>query len=390
MITKFAARFCKPLLYSGLNAVKLDGNLPDPALPDTNWVKVKNLCCGVCGTDLQFFKSSTGTKIALEPMPNTYRAALGHETLGIVEEVGEAVTRFKTGDRVLMRAYMLSCDTKGIKEKCIYCARGDYSLCQNYGADGPYENIFKGGGFGDYYIAPESQLTKVFDELSDDQAVLVEPSAVSLHAVLRHLPEKGDKVMVFGAGTIGLGVIQWLKLLQPDCKVYVMERIPEKREFAKKLGADEIVTGNPYDYIAEKTGGKVYTGMFGNKMLIGGFDIIYDCVGTGGTVESSLRWLRARGTLVKIGTRLRPIKFDETPLWWQELTIVGVDSHGMEHFEGRDVYTFDLVQEFMRGGKYKTDGFITQRFNLSDYKKAFKIMVNNPPDHIKAVLDCTK
>ena len=245
-----------------------------------------------------------------------------------------------------------------------------------------------GAGFGDYYLAPEHQLCKVFDELDDDQAALIEPTAVSLHAVLRHTPKAGEKVMVLGAGTIGLGIIQCLKILQPDCKVYVMERVPSKQAFALKLGADEILKGEPYAAVAKATGAKVYEGMFHNKMMMGGFDAIYDCVGSKWAFENCLRWLRARGTLVKVGHHMCPTEYDETPIWWQELSIVGIDAHGMEHVNGHDITTFDYAQELIRDGKYKTDGFITHRFKLDDYKKAFKVMIDNPPELVKIVLEC--
>ncbi|HBR01170.1 MAG TPA: hypothetical protein DD738_00995, partial [Ruminiclostridium sp.] len=67
---------------------------------------------------------------------------------------------------------------------------------------------------------------------------------------------------------------------------------------------------------------------------------------------------------------------------------MGIDAHGMEEYEGRRVSTFNLAQEFIRDRKYKLDGFITHRFKLEDYKKAFKLMMDNPPDLVKIVLDC--
>ena len=103
LITKFAARFCKPLLYTGLNAVKYNKKLPDAPLPGPNWLRVKNIACGLCGTDVSFFKATTGTNSALEPIPGSARTYLGHENVGVVVEAGPAVTKFKVGDRVTIR-----------------------------------------------------------------------------------------------------------------------------------------------------------------------------------------------------------------------------------------------------------------------------------------------
>ena len=82
------------------------------------------------------------------------------------------------------------------------------------------------------------------------------------------------------------------------------------------------------------------------------------------------------------------ITFDETPVWWHELKLIGVDAHGMEEWQGRKLYTFDLVQKWMRDGIYKTDGFITHRFPLSRYKDAMRLAISNPSNMIKIVLDC--
>lgn len=388
--TKAASKTFHSLLFTGLNAVKYAKHLPDPPLPAPDWVRVRNIQCGVCGTDLSFFRCTATTNCALAPIPGSRRTYLGHENVGVVTEVGPAVTKFQVGDRVTLQEYMSSCGNKSIPQPCRFCKEGNYCLCENYGEPSPLKLPDVGAGFGDQFIAPQKQLTKIFDELTDDQATLVEPTAVSLHAVLRHTPQKGERVMVLGCGTIGLGVVQALKIFQPDCEVWVMERIKAKQAFAKKLGADHILFGDPYAATAKATGGsKVYGGKK-NKMFFGGFDVIYDCVGGGWANTTCLRLLRARGTLVKIGHHMSAITFDETPIWWQELTLVGVDAHGMEHIDGRDISTFDLAQELIRDGKYRTEGFITHRFPLDDYKKAFRLMMENPPELVKVVLDCRK
>ena len=168
-----------------------------------------------------------------------------------------------------------------------------------------------------------------------------------------------------------------------------MERIKTKQDFALRLGADHILSGEPYEAASKATGGsKVYTGMKGNKMMFGGFDRIYDCVGGNWSNTACLRLLRARGTLVKVGHHMNAITFDETPIWWQEIKLVGIDAHGMEEWQGRKLYTFDLAQEWIRDGVYKTEGFITHRFPLKEYKKALKLMMENPPELVKIVLDC--
>lgn len=389
LATKAAAKCCKPLLYTSLNAVKYNRNIPDPPLPAENWVRVRNIACGLCGTDVSFFKATTGTNSALEPIPTAKRTYLGHENVGTVIEAGSKVTKFKVGDRVTIREYMSSCNNKDIKPVCKYCEEGNYNFCLNFGEPSPHNLPDTGAGWSDTFIATEDSLSKVYDELTDEQAVMIEPTCVSVHSVIVDPPKKNEKILVMGCGTIGLGVVQAIKIVQPECEIWVLERVKTKQQFALKLGADHIMQGEPYKAAADATNGsKVYTGMSNNKMFFGGFDRIYDCIGGNWANTTALRMLRPRGILMKIGHHMRAITIDETPIWWHELKLIGVDAHGMEEWEGRKLYTFDLVQEWIRDGIYKTEGFVTHHFKLDDYKQAFKLALENPPDVIKIVLDC--
>ena len=196
-------------------------------------MRVRNVACGLCGTDVSFFKATTGTNSALEPIPGSKRTFLGHENVGVVTEVGKDVTDFKVGDRVTIRAYMAGCDTKGIRERCHYCEEGDYNFCLNYGAPSPYGEVTTGAGWSDSFIYPARGLAHIYDELTDEQAVMVEPTCVSIHSVLCAPPQKGEKVLVMGCGAIGLGVVQAIKIVQPDCEVWVLERVPRGRSSPK-------------------------------------------------------------------------------------------------------------------------------------------------------------
>ena len=389
LATKAAAKRGKRLLSTGINAVKYETGLPEPSLPADDWVRVRNIACGLCGTDISFYKATTGLTSALEPIPGTRRTFLGHENVGVVTEVGSGVTDFKIGDRVTIRAYMAGCDTKGIRKRCPYCESGDYNFCTNFGTPAPYGELMMGAGWSDSFIYPAKGLAHVYDEITDEQAVMIEPSCVSVHAVLCAPPQKGEKILVMGCGTIGLGIVQAIKIVEPECEVWVLERVEAKQEFALRLGADHVLKGDIYEAASEATGGsEVYTGMRGNKYFFGGFDRIYDCIGGDWSNTTGVRLLKARGTLVKVGHHMRPITFDETPVWWQEIRMVGIDAHGMEEWEGRRLYTFDLVQEWIRDGKYSVEGFVTHHFKLDDYKEALELALKNPPDVIKIVIDC--
>ena len=359
----------------------------DEPLPKDTWIKVKNIQTGICGSDMTFYTCGQSASMAMYPIPCSDITYLGHESVGVVVEVGSKVSSVKVGDRVVLKEYMQCCDLKGYdpEDFCENCKKGEYTICSNYGEPSKMD-VPMGAGFGDYYIGPETKVLKIDDSITDDQAVIIEPCAVSLHSTLKKIPEVNDKVLVIGGGMIGLNIIQCVKLFQPNCEVHVMERVKEKQELAKKLGADYIVDEDPYVYTAKKTNAKLYkTG--NNTMLLGGFDIIYDTVGKHGIFNNAIRWIKARGTYVKVGYQMTNVKFDETPIWWQELNIIGVDSYGMEDYNNEKIQSFDLVVKLVKEGKLSLDGFITHRYKLSEYKKGFRQCLLRPYETIKVVLE---
>lgn len=378
-ITKKAFDFkCSPIRFN---------KYEDQKLPKDTWIKVRNIQTGICGSDMTFYTCGQSASMAMYPIPCSDITYLGHESVGVVSEVGSKVTSVKVGDRVVLKEYMQCCDLKGYDKEdfCENCKKGEYTICSNYGEPSKID-VPMGAGFGDYYIGPETKVLKIDDSISDDQAVIIEPCAVSLHSTLKKIPEVNDKVLIIGGGMIGLNIIQCVKLFQPNCEVHVMERVKEKQELAKKLGADFIVDEDPYIYTAKKTNAKYYK-KGKNVMLLGGFDIIYDTVGKHGIFNNAIRWIKARGTYVKVGYQMTDVKFDETPIWWQELNIIGVDSYGMEDYNGEKIQSFDLVVKLVKEGKLSLDGFITHRFKMSEYKKGFRQCLKHPRETIKVVLE---
>ena len=143
---------------------------------------------------------------------------------------------------------------------------------------------------------------------------------------------------------------------------------------------------DPYDFICKKTNALKYK-KGKNIMLLGGVDIIYDTVGKHGIFNKAIRWLKARGTYVKVGYQMTNVTFDETPIWWQELNIIGVDSYGMETYKNEKIQSFDLVVKLLNEGKLNLDCFITHRFKMSEYKKGFRQCLTHPKETIKVVLE---
>ncbi len=362
--------------------------LPEPDLPGPRWVRVKNKQCGICASDLSLLFVDGDPTVAPAALPGNQRLYLGHEVVGQVTEVGPNVTRVKVGDRVIMdsRFQGATCLSQEIDPLCRHCAEGNYTRCENASAGVGPRGV--GGGWGDSFTAHETEVYPIPDDLTDDQAVMIEPLSIGLRAVLRRMPGAGQHALIVGSGSVGLNTLQCLRTVSPDCHITTIARHPHQAEMGRRLGADEVVTGEDgYQAAVRITGARLYEGMFGNRMLLGGFDVVYDCVGSARTLHDSLRWVRAGGTVVMVGIKLSPLKLDLNPIWYQEVDLTGVYAHGVEVWEGKTWRTYDLVVELLRQGKLSVDGLITHRFPLSEWKRAVSTARDKRNGAIKVVLN---
>lgn len=388
-----AVKMLKPI-WPGVTFTPLSPSryeeMPEPELPGPRWVRVKNKQCGICASDLSLLFVDADPSIAPVALPGNQRLYLGHEVVGYVTEVGPEVTRVKVGDRVIMdtRFQGATCLSQEIDPPCPHCAQGNYTRCENASAGIGPQGV--GGGWGDGFTAHETEIYPVPDDLTDDQAMMVEPISTGLRAVLRRTPGPGQHVLVLGNGIVGLDTLQCLRAVSPDCHIAAMARHPHQAEMARRLGADEVILGEDgYQATARITGAKLYEGMFHNRMLLGGFDVIYDCVGSARTLQDSLRWARAGGTVVMVGIEFAPLKLDLNPIWYQEVDLIGLYAHGVEPWEGETRRTYGLVIDLMREGKLTVDGLITHRFPLSQWRQAISTALDKHSGSIKVTFDYT-
>jgi threonine dehydrogenase-like Zn-dependent dehydrogenase len=288
-------------------------------------------------------------------------------------EVGSAVTRFRPGDRVIMDTHFAgaNCETLEITPKCRYCAEGDFHFCVNKSEPGQRG---VGGGFGDTFVTHESAVYPVADSLLQDQASLTEPISIPMHCVMMHPPKAGDKVLIVGAGIIGLLTTMVVKALVPEAEVTVLARYPHQQALAEKLGADHILKKASYSEIAKITNGKYFSAPMNRGVVIGGFDLIYDCIANPNTVTDSLRWVRAGGKVVMVGSHMSPMpKIDLTPVWYHQVNLVGTYGHGQNEWNGVRKHTFEWVFDHFNQGKFDIEGLITHRFPISEYKSAIQM-----------------
>lgn len=350
--------------------------LPDPPLPTghgSGWVRVQNRLCGICGSDLHQVFVDAGLDVAPVALPSHRRIYLGHEMVGEVVEVSPGVTAFREGERVIRWGRADDCRARGGTHLCPACRRGHRVLCEC--ASEPKEHEPIGGGFGDTFITPASTLLAVPDALADEQAIFAEPAAVAIHAAWRRPPRAGERVLVLGCGTIGYLLIQVLRMLQPACQIAALAQFPWQAELARAYGAEQVLLTGDDGFVqtARLTGARLYEGRRDNRMLLGGFDLVFDVVGIEATLNNALRWARARGTVVLVGVNLHRMTLDVTPVWYQEVDLLGAVGHDVVTWRGEDLSTFELAMRWMAEDRLHTADLLTHRFPLGAYRQAFKV-----------------
>lgn len=385
-LTKVLGVVYRDAPFSRLSPLKI-GQI-DGRLPGTRWVRVENRLAGICGSDLHLVYADVDLRIAPAALPTTDRIYLGHEIVGRVAEIGSDVATLAVGDRVTLQYNLGCCLSEEIDPPCRYCAAGNAYLCEN-APECKSHPI--GGGWGEGFLAHETQLFRVPEALSDEEAVLLEPAAVGVHAVLRCPPKPGQRVLILGCGIIGLLTLQAARAAAPEAEITAMARYPHQADAARRLGAHHVIADaqDLYATVARLTGARRYQGLLGNQVLVGGFDVIYDCVGTARTIEDALRWTRAGGTVVVVGVDLNRLKLDLTPVWYSEVDLIGSMTSGAEVWQGERISTFELTARWFAEGRLTAEGLITHRFPLANYCAAIATATNKSNRPIKVVFDFT-
>ncbi|MCX8071954.1 MAG: alcohol dehydrogenase catalytic domain-containing protein [Candidatus Binatia bacterium] len=352
-------------------------DLPDPPLRP-GWVRIRTVLCGLCGSDYKqvFLKGAWDNPMtAVISFPQV----LGHEVVGYVDAVGPEVDPHWLGKRVVLNPW-LSCAPRGIDPPCSWCARGDYAQCLNFVKGALPPGIHHGncreatGGFAEFVPAHCSQLIPIPDDISFDTAVLADPFSVSLHATLRHPPPPEGTALVYGCGTLGLLNVAIVRTLFPKVTVLAIARYAHQHELARRLGAQEVVPWRPQINVIERvatlTGSDIWRPWQGLPMLDAGVDVVYDTVGSPETVEVSVRVTRSRGKIVVTGVEM-PKRFEWTPLYFKELSLIGSNAFGVEEWGGRRQHAMEWYFDIVRNYGLDCTPVITHRFPLEQYDRAF-------------------
>ncbi|MGH9077517.1 MAG: zinc-dependent alcohol dehydrogenase, partial [Acidimicrobiales bacterium] len=310
---------------------------PAPELPGPGWCRVRPRLAGICGSDLATIDGRSSRWF--EPVVS-FPFTPGHEVVGELDD----------GRRVVVEA-VLGCAPRAVAPPCQACAAGRSRHCIHL-ADGDLAPGLQtgfcrdtGGGWSLSMVAHQSQLRAVPDTMSDEAAVMVEPTACALHGVLTAPPGPVPVAAVIGAGTLGLCTVAALDGLRPDVEeVVVAAKHPAQRRLAAALGAGSVVEPDQLRRAVRRLGGG---SILDNGQLSGGAPVVFDCVGSASSLAAALAVAAPGGTIVMLGMP-GPTTVDLTPLWQREITLAGAYTYGPEAPASRG-HSFDLAFDLVAG-----------------------------------------
>jgi threonine dehydrogenase-like Zn-dependent dehydrogenase len=345
----------------------------DPELPGPGWSPLTPLLSGICGSDLATIDGRSSRYF--EDLVS-FPFVPGHEVVGILPVGGtdHAGVPLPPGTRAVIEP-VLGCAPRHILPPCPRCATGHTGLCGNvaFGDLRPgLQTGFcadTGGGWSTAgLVAHSSQLHRLPDALSDEDGVMVEPTACAVHAALSARVDQGDLVAVLGAGTLGLATVAALhRVVRPGtgCQVLVGAKHPHQRELAVSLGADTVVSPDQLARVVRRRAGSLVVA----GRLTDGADVVFDCVGSSESITQALGMVRPRGTVVLVGMPGK-VAVDLAPLWHRELHLVGAYAYGDERPDPADpaLRTFALAIDLV--GAAGLGSLVSAAYPLERYEEA--------------------
>jgi L-iditol 2-dehydrogenase len=324
-------------------------DVPEPAVGERD-VLVRVRACGICGSDVHGYDGSSGRR--LPPV------IMGHEAAGIVERIGPGVARFAAGTPVTFDS-TVSCGT------CAYCRGGRVNLCDRRTILGVSCTDFRReGAHAEYVSVPEHIVYALPREVPLEQAALIEPISVAVHAVSR-APMPARTAVVVGTGTIGLLVIQALRAAGAG-RVLAVDVDEGKLALACKLGADVVLNASAVDVPAEV-----------RRLTEGGADVALECVGATEPIKTAVASVRKGGSVVLVGNVAPSIQLPLQQVVAGELTLLGTAASSGEY--PRSI-------ELLRTGAIDVRPLITLVAPLEDGPAMFERLYAREPGLMKVVL----
>ena len=324
----------------------------EPA-PGPGTVLVRVHTVGVCGSDIHMWHNAQ-SKSSVGVLPVT----LGHESAGVIAEVGAEVTGWAVGDRVVCETAASICGS------CALCRSGRYNLCpwrEGYG-------LKRDGAMAEYLVAQPRVLHRIPDNVHFEAAAMTEPFAVAYNAVVERAGVRpGDLVVIQGAGAIGILALQVAILRGAATTAVLGTGIDGYRlDRARDFGADhvlDVTRKDPAELVAT-----LHDGL--------GADLVVDATGVSAALEDSMRLVRPGGAIAKVGWGPQPLGVTLDPLVKKAATLYGSYSHTWQ--------TWESVLRLFADGKLRPEQVIDGVYPIERWPEAFSAMQRG--QHIKAAL----
>lgn len=334
----------KAVQIAGPNQLKII-DMEKPSIDHVNNVLVRMTAAGICGSDVGIYH---GTNAAA-----TYPRIIGHEMVGHVEEVGEGVTKLKAGDRVIINQ-VTSCG------HCYPCRMGRGNVCDNLQVRGVHID----GGYREYMAVPESDCYLLPDSLSDEDAVMIEPTTIAIQSCSRAQLVPDDMLLILGAGALGSTI---LKIARQVCShILVADIVDSKLEAAKENGAAYTINVLK-ENLEEKV--KEYTGGHGSTVSI-------DASGTKDSLLTLLKATGNAGRVMVMGFSTAPVEINQFLITSKELDVRG--SRLQNKMFGKAI-------EQIQAGKLDLSGSVSHTFPLTKAQEAFDFVDSRDPSIRKIV-----
>lgn len=327
-------------------------DVPEPDVPAGHCL-VRVEVAGVCGSDLSGYLDGPGTA-------RDQDLIMSHEIAGVVAEVAPDVTDVAVGTRVTV-------DPQVTCGECEQCREGLISICANKRVLGSSLRGFVHGGFAEYVVVAANRVHELPDGVSAAAGALVEPLSNALHVIDRHHFRMGDTVVVLGCGTLGLMLVQSVKLTGVGT-VIATDTNPVRLELARKLGADvtvDVTTDSLETVVDRVTDGR-------------GADVAIEAVGITSTYQQAIHVVRRRGAVMFFGAAAKTAEVPLYPILHKELTLIGCTGGNSRDTEN----AIRLIRE----QKVDVMSLVTSTFPLSEAAEALAHTARPETNSIKTQL----
>ena len=303
----------------------------DPAC-EADEVVVKVSQVGICGTDLHIFR---------DEYHSTFPLIAGHEFVGQVVETGRQVTLFQRGDRVTV-------DPNLYCGECYFCRQEQSNHCLNWQGVG----ITRPGGFAEYVAVPARACYQVPEILTDTQAAFIEPLSCVIYALKRLRTCPGDEVLIFGAGPMGLLLVQAMRHTGAS-RIDVVEKEPDRRKLALRLGATNAIAADS-DIIKTLFDLAPY-----------GYAIVIDATGVPEVIQQAFQFLKPRGQYLLFGVAPKGVTVQWQPyeIFHKDLTLIG--SYAL-------CYTFQRAVAWFANHIVEIEPLVSHILPLTEFPRIFR------------------